>query len=167
MDFYEVIRKRRSVRAYEARAVSKDKLERVLEAAQQAPSAANRQPYVFYVVQDEERRARLKEAYSQQWLVDAPVAVCACTRPSEAWERVDGKNYADVDVSIAMEHLVLAAAAEGLGTCWIGAFNPEKLRAVLDIPPDLDPVALTPLGHPAQEPSATPRKSLEELVEYK
>jgi nitroreductase len=165
MEFYEVIRGRRSVRAYRDEPVEEQKLQRVLEAARLAPSAANRQPWHFYVIRDGSLRDALLQAYSQQWLADAPVVICACARPSEAWHRSDGKSYADVDVSIAMEHLVLAAAAEGLGTCWIGAFKPEKLREVLDIPPELEPVALTPLGHPAQQPEPRARKPIERIVE--
>jgi nitroreductase len=79
---------------------------------------------------------------------------------------MDGKNYADVDATIAMDHLILAATAEGLGTCWIGAFRPERLREVLGIPGDLEPVALTPLGYAASQPSPTPRKPLDEICEY-
>ncbi len=167
MDFYETIKRRRSVRAYRANPVEDEKLERALEAARIAPSAANRQPWHFYVIRDEPTRKALLEAYSQQWLADAPVVICACARPAEAWHRSDGKSYADVDVSIAMDHLVLAAAAEGLGTCWIGAFKPDELRQALDIPPELEPVAMTPLGYPDEEPSPRPRKPLSEIVEYR
>jgi nitroreductase len=149
--------------------VDEDALERILDAARLAPTAANRQPLHFYVVRDAAVRASLKEAYGQQWFVDAPVIVCACARPGTAWTRSDGKNYADIDVTIAMDHLVLAATAEGLGTCWIGAFKPDALRRILGIPPELEPVAMTPLGRPADEapPGPKPRKDLAELVEYR
>ena len=166
MEFYEVVRSRRSIRSYGPDAVEDQKLERILEAARLAPSAANRQPLVFYVIRDPRLRGDLRRAYGQQWFTSAPVIVCVCCRPDEAWRRGDGKNYADVDAAIAMEHLVLAAAAEGLGTCWIGAFKPQPLREILGIPDELEPVALTPLGYPAERPSATPRKSLDELVRY-
>jgi nitroreductase len=167
MDFYEVVEKRRSVRGYRKDPVEEDKLQRVLNAARLAPSAANRQPWRFFVVRDAALRAKLLEAYSQKWFVEAPVIICACARPSEAWERGDGKSYADVDVTIAMDHLVLAATAEGLGTCWIGAFKPDRLRSVLGLPPDLEPVALTPLGYPAGAAKPTRRKALDEIVEYR
>jgi nitroreductase len=167
MDFYKVVEQRRSIRAYRKDAVEEEKLERVLNAARLAPSAANRQPAHFYVIRGEALRAKMLEAYGQQWFVDAPVIICACARSSEAWVRGDGKSYADVDVTIAMDHLILAATAEGLGTCWIGAFRPDKLRAVLNLPKDLEPVALTPLGYPAAAPKPTQRKSLDEIVEYR
>ncbi|MHC4592646.1 MAG: nitroreductase family protein [Planctomycetota bacterium] len=165
MDFYEVVEQRRSVRAYRNDPVEEEKLERILNAVRLAPTAANRQPMQFYVIRDAALRARMLEAYSQKWFAEAPVIVCACARPGEAWQRVDGKNYADVDVTIAMDHLILAATAEGLGTCWIGAFKPDRLREVLDLPPELEPVALTPLGYPAAQPAPTPRKALDEIVE--
>jgi len=167
MEFYEVIEKRRSVRGYRPDPVEEEKLQRVLSAARLAPSAANRQPLKFLVIRDAALRTKLLEAYSQKWFAEAPVIVCACARPSEAWQRVDGKNYADVDVSIAMDHLILAAAAEGLGTCWIGASKPDKLRSILRVPPDLQPVALTPLGYPASPAKPTRRKPLDEIVEYR
>ena len=166
MEFYDVIKQRRSVRAYRSTPVEDEKLERVLDAARLAPTAANRQPIQFYVVRKKDVRRRLIQAYAQQWFADAPVIVCACACPSKAWSRMDGRNYADVDATIAMDHLILAATAEGLGTCWIGAFNPERLREVLGIPTELDPVALTPLGYPAAEPAPTPRKPLDEICEY-
>ncbi len=167
MEFYDVIRSRRSIRAYRSVPVEQEKLERVLEAARLAPSAANRQPLLFYVIRDEETRAALLEAYSQQWFVDAPVILCACHRPGEAWRRTDLKSYADVDLAIAMDHLILAATAEGLGTCWIGAFKPEPVRRILGIPEELEPVAMTPLGYPDEEPAARSRKDLNEIVEYR
>ena len=167
MELYEALKARGSVRAYRPDPVEEEKLQRVLEAARIAPSAANRQPWHFYVVREPETRAELMQAYAQKWFVEAPVIICACTRPEEAWQRRDDKNYADVDLSIAMDHLILAATAEGLGTCWIGAFKPEKLREVLAIPPQLEPVALTPLGYPASEPKPTTRKSLDQIVEYR
>jgi len=167
MEFYEVIEQRRSVRAYRKDPVDEEKLKRVLNAARLAPSAANRQPLKLYVIRGEALRAKMLEAYGQQWFVDAPVIICACGRTSDAWKRSDGKSYADVDVAIAMDHLILAAAAEGLGTCWIGAFKPDKLRALLNLPKEEDPVALTPLGYPAAAAKPTKRKALDEIVEYR
>jgi len=167
MDFYEVIKGRRSVRAYRSDPVEDEKLERILSTARTAPSAANRQPVLFHVIRDPKLREKMIEVYSQEWFTQAPVIICASARPAEAWQRGDGKNYADVDVAIAMDHLILAAAAEGLGTCWIGAFKADRLRELLELPDELEPLALTPVGYPAQEPEARPRKPLDELVEYR
>ncbi len=167
MDFYDVIQRRRSVRAYRKDPVEDEKLERVLNAARVAPSAANRQPVHLYVVRSEALRAKMLEVYGQQWFVDAPVIICACALTSRAWVRGDGKSYADVDVAIAMDHLILAAEAEGLGTCWIGAFKADKARAALNLPKDQEPVAMTPLGYAAGPPRPTVRKPLDEMIEYR
>ena len=98
--------------------------------------------------------------------MQAPIVICACGIPSEGWRRKDGKNYCDVDVTIVMDHLILAAANLGLGTCWVGAFNPVAAREVLGLPDDVEPIAFTPLGYPADNPEPRSRKSLKELVRY-
>ena len=164
MEFYEVISKRRSIRAYKKDTVEDSKLSRILNATRLAPTAANRQPYSLIVVKDEETKQKLKDAYSQEWFFTAPVIVCACALPDDAWKRNDGKGYVDVDVAIAMDHLILAASAEGLGTCWIAAFKPEVVREVLNIPDNMEPLVLTPLGYPETIPEPTFRKPLEEMV---
>jgi nitroreductase len=164
MEFYEVISKRRSIRAYKKDPVEDSKLNRILNAARLAPTAANRQPFSLIVIKDEETKHKLKDAYSQEWFFTAPVIVCACALSDKAWKRNDGKAYVDVDVAIAMDHLILAAFAEGLGTCWIAAFKPEVVREVLNIPDDMEPLVLTPLGYPATIPEPTFRKPLEEMV---
>ncbi len=164
MEFYEVINKRRSIRAYKKDPVEDGKLSRILNAALLAPSAANKQPFSLIVVKDEETRQKLKDAYSQEWFFTAPVIICACALPDNAWKRNDGKAYVDVDVAIAMDHLILAASAEGLGTCWIAAFKPEVVREVLNIPDNMEPLILTPLGYPETIPEPTSRKPLEEMV---
>jgi nitroreductase len=164
MEFYEVISKRRSIRAYKKDPVDDSKLGRILNAARLAPTAANKQPFSLIVVKDEETKLKLKDAYSQEWFFTAPVIVCACALPDDAWKRNDGKGYVDVDVAIAMDHLILAASAEGLGTCWIAAFKPEVVREVLNIPDNMEPLVLTPLGYPETIPEPTFRKPLEEIV---
>jgi nitroreductase len=98
--------------------------------------------------------------------VRAPLVVCACGIPKDNWVRKDGKNYNDVDVAIAMDHLILAATDVGLGTCWIGAFDAQAAREVLGLPDDVEPIAFTPLGYPAAEPGSKKRKDLSELVRY-
>jgi nitroreductase len=166
MELWQALRERRSIRAYRPDPVSRETIAKVLEAARIAPSAANRQPWHFYAVTDPARREALKEAYGKEWFFGAPAVLAACARPAEAWKRGDGANYAWVDVAIAFDHLTLAAHAEGLGTCWIGAFKPEVLRRLLAIPAELEPVALTPLGYPAKAATPTERKPLGEIVTW-
>jgi nitroreductase len=151
VEFFEVIQKRYSVRAYKATPVEKDKVQKVLEAARLAPTAANKQPFQVLVIGTKGHEAELKRIYDRDWFVQAPLVICACAVTSEAWTRRDGKNYADVDTTIALDHLILAAADLGLGTCWIGAFDPAAAREVLRLPVGVEPLALTPLGYPADE----------------
>lgn len=123
MDIYEIIKKRRSVRSYKSEPIEEEKLNRIMGAALSAPSAANRQPIYFVVIKDEKIKRQLKNAYNGEWFYTAPIIICACSIPEKAWKRSDGKNYADIDATIAMDHLILAATAEGLATCWIAAFK--------------------------------------------
>lgn len=166
MEFTELVKKRYSVRAYKSDPVEENKLHQVLEAARLAPTAANRQPFQIVVVHTAGRETELGRLYGRDWFVQAPLIICACGMPAKSWVRSDGKNYNDVDVAIAMDHLVLAAANLGLGTCWIAAFDPAAVREVLGLPDDVEPIALTPLGYPADEPRPKKRKALSELVRY-
>jgi nitroreductase len=164
MEFFDLVQKRYSVRAYKPAQVEKEKIEKILEAARLAPTAANRQPFEFIVIETKGHEAGLKRIYGREWFVQAPLVVCACARTSEAWTRRDGKNYADVDTAIAMDHLILAAANLGLGTCWIGAFDPAAAREVLNLPSGVEPLAFTPLGYAADEWKPKKRKPLSDLV---
>ena len=166
MDFSELVAKRYSVRAFKPDPVEDEKLQQVLEAARLAPTAANRQPFRLIVIHTDANRAGLKKIYHREWFGQAPLVICACAVPAEAWVRRDGKNYADVDVTIAMDHLILAAANLGLGTCWVGAFDPQAAREVLHLPEGIEPVAFTPLGYPADSAQVKERKALGELVKY-
>jgi nitroreductase len=167
MDFAELIQKRYSVRAYRPDSVEQDKLDQVLEAARLAPTAANRQPFQLIVIDTAGREAELQRIYGREWFVQAPLVVCACGVMDQTWVRRDGKSYNDVDVAIVMDHLILAAANVGLGTCWIGAFNADAAREILDLPEGVEPIAFTPLGYAADTPRPKKRKALTELVRYK
>jgi nitroreductase len=166
MEFSELIRERYSVRAYKPDAVEEEKLERVLEAARLAPTAANRQPFQLIVLSTQGREAELQRIYQRRWFVDVPIVICICALPDEGWVRMDGKAYVDVDAAIAMDHLILAATDVGLGTCWIADFDPDAAREVLGLPEGVEPIAFTPLGYPADKPRTKKRKSLDDLVRY-
>ena len=142
MDVFETIRKRKSVRSYEPKPVPDEVLKQVLDAARLAPSAGNAQPWHFIIVGDEDNRARIAEGCRYgRFLAESPVAIVACgdKKASPHW-------YA-IDTAIALEHLVLAATALGLGTCWVGAFNQETIREMLKLPEKFDIVALMALGY--------------------
>ena len=164
MNFLKLAAKRSSVRGYRPDPVEATALARVLAAAHLAPSAANRQPLHLIVVRDPAVRRSLGLAYNREWLRSAPLLLAICTEPAKAWARADGKNYADVDGAILMDHITLCAADLGLGTCWIAAFDPAQVKTALGLPDGIEPLVLTPLGYPADGGHAKSRKPLSALV---
>lgn len=164
----DAIRTRRSVRKYRSTPVAESTLKEVLNAARLAPSADNAQPWKIVVVRDEQVKLKLAAACNgQKFIAQAPLVLVACGLPDEAFQTVGGYMSSHViDVSIAVDHLTLAAHALGLGTCWIAWFKEDKVREILGVPEDVRVIALTPLGYPDETPEKTPRKNLEELVVY-
>ena len=167
MDFSKLASFRGSIRGYKSDPVEDEKLHAVLEAARLAPTAHNNQPFRLIVIKTQGREEELSQIYGRPWFTQPPYVIGIIGVPVEGWVReADGKNYFEVDVAIAMDHLILAAHDLGLGTCWVGAFNPEAAYDILNLPADVVPVAFTPLGYPDREPREKVRKSLDELVKY-
>ena len=166
MELYEAIAKRYSVRSYEDKPVEDDKLLRVLEAGRAAPTARNRQELKFVVVRDAKLRAELAGAADQDFIGQAPVVIAVVGLTPDA--TMHCKIPTDpVDCAIAMDHITLAAVAEGLGTCWIGHFDQEACCKILGVPKTARIIELLPLGYPVG-PAKTekPRKPLEAIVCY-
>ena len=134
MEFEKLIQARYSVRAYKGDPIPDQVLEKVLEAARLAPTAANRQAFGIMVIQTAGREEELKRISGRDWFVQPPVVIGVFTLTDECWVRGDGKSYGDVDAAIVMDHLILAAADQGLGSCWIGAFDAQAARQVLNLP---------------------------------
>lgn len=167
MEFSELVTKRYSARAYKPNQVEEEKLQQVLKAARMAPTANNQQPFQLIVVHTTGREQELSRIYGRAWFAQAPLVICACGVPAQGWTRGgDGKSYTDVDVAIVVDHLTLAAAELGLGTCWIAAFDPLAAREVLGLPAGVEPIIFTPLGYPADQPKPKRRKPLSKLVRY-
>jgi len=168
MSVLDIIRTRRSVRKYKDDPVPEEVLARVLEAVRLAPSAKNLQPWKFIVVRDRATKRKLaKAAFDQYFMSDADIVIAACGFPEKAYPR-QGRymNSWPIDVTIAFEHLILQAEEEGLGTCWIGAFDEAEVKAVLGVPEEVRVLALTPLGRPDESPRERDRRPLEEIVSY-
>jgi len=164
MALLKQIQQRYSVRSYQKRPVEKEKLETILQAARLAPSAKNIQEWRFIVVQDADTRKKLCVAANNQAFVgEAPVVIVGCTAVSDYVMRCGHLAY-PIDVAIAMEHMVLQAVEEGLGTCWVGSFYEEKVKAVLGIPATVRVVQLLTLGYPADTLRASNRLALEKIV---
>jgi len=158
---------RRSIRKYEEKPVEEEKLQAVLQAARLAPSWANLQCWSFVVVKDPETRRAVSEKLeknpAQKAVAQAPVLIAVCADPEKSGHH-DGMDYYLVDVGITLEHLVLEAWEQGLGTCWIGLFKEDEVKPILGIPENIRLVAMTPLGYPAKYPDDRGRKPLEEIA---
>lgn len=167
MTFQELSTRRFSLRSYTPQPVTDDELNYILECARLAPSAVNYQPWHYYVVTSEAAKAQLQQCYNREWFRTAPCYIVVSVRHDEEWVRKnDGKRHGDIDAAITAEHICLAAAETGLGTCWVCNFDAARCKQILQLPADEDPVVIIPLGHP--DPQAAPmpknRKPMEELA---
>lgn len=162
MNVQQAIKNRYSCRSYQVKPVPEEKLKKVLEAARLAPSAHNEQEWKFIVVKNSKKK---RELSGQSFVAEAPVVIVAVATDPEHILSSGVPAYA-LDLAIAVEHMVLQATEEGLGTCWVGAFSQEEVKKVLKIPERCKVVALLPLGFPADKPGPKSRKSLEEIVCY-
>jgi len=167
MDFEKLATARYSVRAYKNDPVPDEILSKILDAALSAPTAANKQPFRIIVIHTAGRREELGRVYGREWFTQAPLVLAICAVTDEAWIRKsDEKCYSFVDTAIVFDHLILAAADLGLGTCWVAAFDPSAARKVLGLPDGVEPVAFTPLGYAADEPKPKQRKEQAALIKY-
>ena len=164
MEFQQLIRRRYSVREYVSAPVSEGAVERILEAGRLAPTAANRQPFRIVVLDTAGRHEALARVYHRPWFLQAPIVICVCGVPGEAWVRKDGRSHLDTDAAIVMDHMILAATDEGLGSCWIANFDMGAAREVFELRAGEVPLLLTTLGHAADRPSPKQRRSLDLLV---
>lgn len=164
-----LIGERYSCRSYSDRQVSRELIEAVIESARLAPSACNRQPWTFVVLTSNDERAKAIASYThRKFLAEAPVIIVACGDRDTAWHRAsDNKDHTDVDLSIAIEHICLAATSLGLATCWICNFDPVTLRDNLALPDNIEAVAIIPLGYPTD--NAIPEKKrlpLDQIIKW-
>lgn len=170
MDFFDVIDRRHSIRAYQKKTVEQDKIDALLEVSRLAPSAGDLQAYEIVVVEDAAtKRALARAALDQHFVADAPAVLVFCADParSEAKYGTRGATlYCIQDATIAASHAQLAAVALGFASCWVGAFDEAAVARVLRAPGGLRPVALLLLGYAAEAPARPPRRSLEDLVRH-
>ena len=151
MKFLELARLRYSSRNYKNREIPREMIMDVLEAGRIAPSAANFQPWAFFVVDNEEQKTELYKAYPRDWFKTAPVLLVICGNHSKSWKRADGKDHCDIDAAIAIDHITLEAAELGLATCWICDFDTKICSSALGLPGNFEPIAILSLGFPADE----------------
>lgn len=164
MDFYDVIKSRRSVRKFTDEPVPEEKLRIILEAARLCPTWANKQGVRYIVVKDSDRMSKLRDATGQKWTKTAPMFVVVCIDPRRSGINKNRLEYFMVDAAIGFTHMILAATNEGLGTCWIGWFDEEAVQNILEIPKKVRVIGITPLGFPDYTPKPQERLALEEIV---
>lgn len=168
MSFLEIAKKRYSCRKYRNEKVEEEKIEQLLEAARISPSAKNLQPWHFVVIQDPHHLQEIKSCYHGEWINSAPMIIVACGDHKGAWYRADGKNHADIDIAIAVDHLTLAAADIGLATCWVCKFDVIKCANILQLPEGVEPITMIPVGYPLDQADTDRyklnRKKLQDIV---
>lgn len=160
----DLIRGRYSCRSYLGKPVEEEKIEYIKESIRLAPSAVNRQPWKFRIVRSPDGREKLQSCYSRAWFNEAPLYILASLLHDQEWVRADGKPHGNIDVAIAVEHLCLAAAEQGLGSCWVCNFDAHRCHELFQMPETEEPVVIVPIGYAsaAEIPSKT-RKPVEEL----
>jgi nitroreductase len=168
MDVFEAILNRRSIRAFKSDPIPADLLDKILEAARWAPSAGNCQARDFILVTDSEgKRDLCKATLGQDFIEKAPLDLVVCANEERSARRYGARGrdlYCVLDAAASVQNILLAVHALGLGACWIEAFNDAMVANVLNIPKGVRPIAIIPIGYPAEKPWATPRKRLEDLV---
>ncbi|MPW26104.1 nitroreductase [Alkalibaculum sp. M08DMB] len=167
MSFIELAKKRHSVRDYKDIPVERENILQVLEAARFAPSAVNYQPWHFVVVSENALKTKIANTYSRDWLKKAPVLIIVCGDHSKSWKRDDNKDHCDIDIAIAVDHMTLAAAEIGLGTCWVCKFNAKECHEILELPENIEVVAILPIGHPSSDKlPEKKRMNLNDMVSF-
>lgn len=167
MKFDDIIRNRFSARSYTNREIEKDTILEILEAGRIAPSAVNYQPWFFIVITEKDILDDFNEVYPRDWFKTAPVCIVVCADHNQSWKRKsDGKDFADIDIAIATDHIILKATELGLGTCWVCNFDAEKAHSKLGLPENIEPLVLIPLGYSDSVPKIKDRKSIDELVHW-
>ena len=164
MDFLELAKNRYSCRAYKPLNVENEKLEYIMECVRFAPSAVNKQPWLFHIVSNEAEKAKLQQCYNRDWFNTAPMYIIASVLHDEEWVRADGKHHGDIDIAIAVEHLCLAATEQGLATCWVCNFDAALCKELFALPDNEEPAVVIPLGYAADEAKPKSRKPIEAIV---
>jgi nitroreductase len=164
MNLQELIKSRYSCRSYQPASVEPAKLDYIMECVRLAPSAVNKQPWRFRIVSSDEDKAKLQRCYARTWFNSAPMYIIASLVHDEEWVRSDGKAHGNIDVAIAVEHLCLAAAEQGLGTCWVCNFDALLCKQLFSYAEGEEPVVLIPIGYPADEAKPKVRKEMNEIL---
>lgn len=168
MNLLELANSRYSVRSYSSQPVEQEKIDYLLDVARLAPSAVNKQPWRFIIVQSDEKKRALQGCYERDWFKEAPLYIVVCGIHSESWKRgLDNKDHCDIDVAIATEHIVLAAEELGLGTCWVCNFNASLCSKIFDLKEEEEAIVILPIGYANDNiKNEKKRKSKNDIVSF-
>ena len=164
MNLLELVKARYSCRNYQPTSVEQEKLDYIMECVRFAPSAVNKQPWLFRIVSNEEDKGKLQQCYHRDWFNTAPMYIIASILHDEEWVRSDGKPHGNIDIAIAVEHLCLAATEQGLATCWVCNFDAQKCKEFFSLPDNEEPAVIIPLGYAADEMKPKSRKAIDVIV---
>ena len=164
MAFTELAKKRFSSRKFTNKLVDKETIIKIFETVRLAPSAKDLQPWHFVVITEKQQIRKIASCYKHDWLKQVPVIIVACGDHNVSWRRSDGKDHCDIDVAIAVDHLTLAATNFGLATCWICKFHVMQCADILMLPDGIEPIALIPLGYPAEEADTNRHEKLRKKI---
>ena len=164
MNLLELVKARYSCRSYQSMSVEQEKLDYIMECVRFAPSAVNKQPWRFRIVNNDTDKAKLQECYNREWFQTAPMYIICSILHDEEWVRSDGKHHGNIDIAIAVEHLCLAATEQGLATCRVCNFNAELCKNSFGLGDNEEAAVLIPIGYAADEPKEKKRKAIEEIV---
>ncbi len=170
MTFLEIAKNRYSCRNYLPKGIEQEKLDYILGCGRVAPSAANFQPWQVIVVTNPELKEKLSGTYNRDWFRQAPVILVFLGDHSKGWKRKDGKDHTDIDIAIIVDHITLAAAEQGLGSCWICNFDAAACSQIFNLPDHIEPIVYLPIGYPAESTDSNARhlirKPIEEIVKF-
>ena len=164
MNLLELAKARYSCRNYLPTSVEQEKLDYIMECVRFAPSAVNKQPWLFHIVSNVEDKTKVQQCYNRDWFKTAPMYIIASILHDEEWVRADGKHHGDIDIAIAVEHLCLAATEQGLATCWVCNFDAILCKEHFGLPENVEPAVIIPLGYAADEMKPKSRKAIDEIV---
>jgi len=164
MKLLDLVKTRYSCRNYQPTNVEKEKLDYIMECVRFAPSAVNKQPWLFHIVSNEDDKVKLQQCYNRDWFKTAPMYIIASILHDEEWVRSDGKHHGNIDIAIAVEHLCLAATEQGLATCWVCNFDANLCKELFAIPENEEPAVIIPLGYAADEMKPKSRKTIDAIV---
>lgn len=162
MSFIDTVLSRRSIRRYEKQDIPKDVLDKILEAGRQAPSAGNKQPWHFIVLSDYDIKEKLSHGKWNTFVKDSAVTIVGCGYIGDEY----GRKWSTVDISIALQNMVIAAWGLGIGSCWIGDFKEAEVKRLLNIPEDRKVIALVTFGYPAEKIESRQKKPMDDIVSY-